>query len=312
MFQIFQELHEVRLSDAHNTIHIWPAHGAILNGWTCNGFGENLEVVDGYDSPEDFTRNGEAKGFRSMKLSPFVCRMAEGSYRFDNIPYKVEKFYLGSCAIHGLIYDAPFTVTHTETGEDFASVTMEYHYAAKDPGYPFSYLARVKYTLRPGNSLALETTIVNTGASDIPISDGWHPYFKLGDRADQWQLQMAASRMVEFDDKLLPTGKLLHDTRFLEPASLAGVELDNCFLLDRPGETVAGKLIHPQKSIAIELFPDAAYPYMQVYIPPHRSSIAIENLSSAPDAFNNGLGLIVLEPGAGKLFTAHYRVVENS
>ena len=40
-----------------------------------------------------------------------------------------------------------------------------------------------------------------------------------------------------------------------------------------------------------------SYPYLQVYTPPHRKSIAVENLSSPPDAFNNGMSLIIAKPG---------------
>ena len=35
---------------------------------------------------------------------------------------------------------------------------------------------------------------------------------------------------------------------------------------------------------------------MQFYTPDDRKKIAIENLSSAPDAFNNKMGLQILEP----------------
>jgi galactose mutarotase-like enzyme len=39
--------------------------------------------------------------------------------------------------------------------------------------------------------------------------------------------------------------------------------------------------------------PDKEYPILQIYIPPHRNSIAIENLSGAPDNFNNKMGLVI-------------------
>jgi len=307
MFQIEQELHEIRLKDEHNTVHIWPEHGAILNAWESSMGGQNLSLIEGYDHPADFVENGEAKGFRSMKLSPYVCRMENGSYTLDNKAYTVEKFYLGSSAIHGLLYNVPFMVTDREANEDHACVTLKHDYEATDPGYPFRYTLEVTYTLRPGNRINLENRIKNTGDKAIPVADGWHPYFTLGGLADDWQLQMNASQMVEFDDRLLPSGRLLPDSRFLQPASLSGVELDNCFLLDDPGNGVGGRLIHPGRQIAIELHPSEGYPYMQVYTPPHRGSIAIENLSSAPDSFNNGMGLYLLAPGEWRQFSTLYR-----
>ena len=54
--------------------------------------------------------------------------------------------------------------------------------------------------------------------------------------------------------------------------------------------------------------PDKNYPILQIYIPPHRTSIAIENLSGAPDNFNNGMGLLLLQPGEEKTFSTCYSV----
>ena len=43
---------------------------------------------------------------------------------------------------------------------------------------------------------------------------------------------------------------------------------------------------------------------------PDRKSIAIENLSSAPDAFNNKIGLVVLGPDDSQAFSTKLRVAE--
>jgi Galactose mutarotase and related enzymes len=56
--------------------------------------------------------------------------------------------------------------------------------------------------------------------------------------------------------------------------------------------------------------PNENYPYLQVYTPPHRQSIAIENLSAAPDVFNNRMGLIELEPGERIGFSCSYEFVQ--
>jgi len=47
-----------------------------------------------------------------------------------------------------------------------------------------------------------------------------------------------------------------------------------------------------------------------VYTPPHRKSIAIENLSAAPDVFNNKMGLQVLEPDEQATFATIYQISE--
>ncbi|MGL6269156.1 MAG: hypothetical protein ACRC2O_14590, partial [Chitinophagaceae bacterium] len=62
--------------------------------------------------------------------------------------------------------------------------------------------------------------------------------------------------------------------------------------------------------MAIEFHPDKSYPYLQLYTPPHRNSIAIENLSAAPDAFNNGMGLVTLEPDHTRTFSTRYKITK--
>ena len=67
----------------------------------------------------------------------------------------------------------------------------------------------------------------------------------------------------------------------------------------------------PATGWQLEIQPDASYPYLQIYIPPHRQSIAIENLSAPPDSFNNGIGLITLAAGESTVFSTQY-VVKKS
>jgi len=52
------------------------------------------------------------------------------------------------------------------------------------------------------------TTVTNDDFGPIPIADGWHPYWRLGGRADDWQLQFHSAAIVDFDDRLVPTGGL--------------------------------------------------------------------------------------------------------
>jgi aldose 1-epimerase len=63
-----------------------------------------------------------------------------------------------------------------------------------------------------------------------------------------------------------------------------------------------------QKKMQLEIYPDKSYPYLQIYTPPHRQSIAIENLSAAPDAFNNGMNLQILAAGEQAKFYTTYKI----
>jgi aldose 1-epimerase len=50
---------------------------------------------------------------------------------------------------------------------------------------------------------------------------------------------------------------------------------------------------------------------LQIFTPDSRQSIAIENLSGAPDCFNNGMGLVLLAPNSSKTFSVIYQVRIN-
>jgi aldose 1-epimerase len=67
-------------------------------------------------------------------------------------------------------------------------------------------------------------------------------------------------------------------------------------------------LRNPARKVQVEIHPSASYPYLQIFTPEHRKSIAIENLSAAPDAFNNGMGLKVLEPDEAADFSTTFKI----
>lgn len=300
----------VTLQSPTSKVSIWPKYGAILNNWQVQLHHKQWDVVDGYESFEDFEKNCESKGFRSCKLSPFVCRMKHSSYEFEGNRFTTNKFDLLGHGIHGLIYNDAFEFVNTSANDNEASVTLLHNYIGKDAGYPFHFTVEVVYTLTNNNTLTLETTVVNKSASAIPLSDGWHPYFSLGRKIDELQFYMAANTIVEFDEELLPTGNLKPFDKFQQPDLLGATFLDNCFVLNNLTDLNACRLLNNEDNIQLTISANENYPYLQVYTPPHRNSIAVENLSSVPDSFNNGIGLSILAGGEQKRFTCSYRVSE--
>lgn len=306
MFSVNSSQTAIVLEGQGNKLEIWPSCGAILNAWTVETNQGSLALIDGYESEADFADFAEQKGFRSCKLSPYVCRMAPRGFEFDGKQYDIGKYKLGATSIHGLLYNLPFAVVAQVENEHLAAVTLVCDYEGTDVGFPFAYTAEVTYTLEAGNRVTLHTKVTNRSDGTMPISDGWHPYFTFGVPLDELKISFAREALVEFDDALLPTGRLLPVVGFRSPESLQDVVFDNCFLLERPLTGAACRLSSPAHQLAIAIYPDTSYPYLQLYTPPHRQSIAIENLSSAPNAFNNGMGLQVLEPNASIDFSTTY------
>ena len=287
---------------------ILPSCGAILHAFSVQHDGRVLNVIDGYDNASDFKDNCTSKGFKSCKLSPFVCRLKRGWYSFGQSTYHIHKFYLGENALHGLLYDAVFIVTDQYADETKASVTMKHEYRAEDMGYPFNYDCLVTYELTEANSLSIITEIINKDEGIIPVSDGWHPYFTLGGKIDDLQLEFQSKAMIAFDEQLIPTGNALPYQEFGALKKIGETFFDNCFVLDQTECQPLCVLRDVGRHIQIEIHPGSAYPYLQIYTPDHRNSIAIENLSAAPDAFNNGMGLITLAPGTSTSFKTKYKI----
>ncbi|MEO6000999.1 MAG: aldose 1-epimerase [Chitinophagaceae bacterium] len=299
---------EIILEDriACTQVVIHPENGALLHAFSIQTDNGPFNVIDNYPDPESL-QNELTDSFKSCKLSPFACRIPAGRYTFNNRLYEFQKKLKDGSSIHGLLYDKPFTMADEFYDDKQAGVQLNYNYNKNDEGYPFEYRCEIRYTLMENNLMQVQTTIVNLSAETIPLADGWHPYFTLGGTIDEWTLQFNSCSMLEFNENLIPTGKLLPYAKFIEEQSLRGVDLDNSFLLNEGGNDRACILYNPSNKLSVSFFPDASYPYLQIYTPPDRQSIAIENLSGAPDCFNNKMGLIQLPPRQSKTFTVHYK-----
>lgn len=295
----------ISLKDAQTgTVATFFSFGALLNSFKVHTLDGPLNVVDGFADPDDAIQHITA-AFKSAKMSPFVCRLKNGCYQWNDEQLTVNSFFLGDHALHGLLYHAVYSIKDKGADASSAWVKLEHHYEGTDKGYPFAYTLLIKWELSARNCLTVTTTATNHSANTIPFSDGWHPYFIASESVDDCTIKFNSDRKLVFDADLLPTGAEEKDDRFLNGRSLQGITLDNSFVLpnDEPGYC---ELKSKQVRIIVE--PLLHYPYLQVYTPEHRKSIAIENLSSAPDAFNNGMELVQLHPGEPKQFKTRYRV----
>lgn len=280
--------------------------GGLLNSFSFLRNDDYINIIDGFTSPQD-AETCITIGFKSSKLSPFVCRLSKGKYVFDGAEYLTNKFFLGDEAIHGLIYDAAFTIKHTHADDTQASVVLVFDYNNKVGGFPFEYNIEITYALKGNNTLSLETIVTNNGNKAMPLNDGWHPYFKIGNTVNDLLFKMNASKMIEFNDKLIPTGKIVDYNNFSDAKKIGETFLDNCFVL-HSNNLPCCTLTNQQLGVQLIINADESYPYLQVYTPPHRKSIAIENLSSPPDSFNNKIDLIILNPDESKKFKTTYTI----
>lgn len=296
------DFQEIRLSDIStgNCITI-TTKGGILNEWIVEG---KTSIING----NDFTNgwgNFEMNGFKSGKMSPFSCRLANGQYQHLDKTYTIEKFYLGDHALHGIQYDAVYTIESTHQDNEQASLVLVNHYKATDKGFPFPYSIHLEWTLKANNTVIVKTAITNHHNQPIPMMDGWHPYFQFDSLVNDLTIQFKNKGKIIYDNQLLPTGEIVIDNQFDQGEVLGKQHLDNCWLIDETAPSCTIQKEHHQLIVT----PLANYPYLQLYTPDDRKSIAIENLSAVPNCFNNKMGLHYVKPQETWVLKTSYQYI---
>lgn len=295
----------VRLIDTSTkTVIEIATKGALLNSWQVMGHSKSLEIVEGNDFSKGWG-DFETGGFKGGKMSPFSCRIENGQYTFEDKTYTIEKFYHEKHALHGILYDALFSIELKETDDQGAYLHLKYHYEGTDKGFPFAYAVLIKWHLQKNNLVTAETIITNLSDSTIPMMDGWHPYFKLDACINDTFIKLKANGKIEYDEMLLPTGEILDENEFAISKKMGALHLDNCYIVDASSNTCV--LENDKYQLIVQ--PLMNYPYLQLYTPADRKSIAIENLSGIPNCFNNKIGLQLMKPHQNLVLKTSYQFI---
>jgi aldose 1-epimerase len=166
--------------------------------------------------------------------------------------------------------------------------------------FPFPHRLALTATIRP-TDLTIATTLTADGGSRVPVSFGFHPYFRLPDlpRAE-WRVEMPAMRRVMLDTRNIPTG---HEEPFAVFDTRLGARgFDDGFIAFEAQPTFA--LSGGGRRITVEFL--EGYPCAQVYAPRDKDYIAFEPMTAPTNALVTGHGLRVVEPGA--TFQATFRI----
>ncbi len=272
-----------------NSFSIVPERGANLMDLTIGG----AAILDGYGTPEELE---VAKFGKSAVLFPFPNRLNHGKYEWLGQSYQ---FPINNAAtdnaIHGFVRNEAFEVDYIFLAKDHASILCSLNYEGELDYYPFPFTLELEFMLHDSGAFTLEVACRNRHTAAIPVGFGWHPYFRLTDKVDDHLLQLPGCEKVLIQDRMIPTGEQTVFPDFQRKSRVGDAELDNCFQVAKADGSYkllldgAGKRLKVQASAK-------QFPYFQVFTPPHRSSIALEPMSCNVDAFNNGQGLVTLEP----------------
>jgi aldose 1-epimerase len=219
-------------------------------------------------------------------LIPYAGRVRDGHYNFEGRSFRLPVNPDGH-AIHGFAKDVPWKLVREKTG----SVTLGSR--LRGAGYPGLLDARIRYSVQP-ESFSTECSVTNVGQRSCPFVAGFHPYFL----ARSWKIvTIGRTYRYTLADRYFPTGER-------RPFSFAEVgpdtSLDDCF---RVAGTI--RLEAEEHTLVITR---RRMPYLIVYNGKHAEgiSVAIEPYTGLEDAYNNGIGLVVLKPGES--FSCGYRV----
>lgn len=261
-----------------------PGRGACLTEIFLRG----QSVLDGYRSDAELASLDWGK---SAILAPFPNRLKDGRYRFEGVEYQfpLNEPSRGN-ALHGFVMDKPFEVV--ERTPDL--IALQYRYGGEFPWYPFPFALRVSYRLESPASFVVSFEMENTGDGAMPAGLGWHPYFRLGQSADEIILQLPAADRILVDERMIPTGEKVGFSAFGTPGLIGDTGFDTGFRLPASDGPAMVQLRHG--SFVLEYWQDPVFSYLQVFIPPARRSIALEPMTCNIDAFRNGEGLVRLEP----------------
>jgi aldose 1-epimerase len=115
-------------------------------------------------------------------------------------------------------------------------------------------------------------------------------------------LEVPARTRVPVDDRLLPTGSATPvdgtELDFRRARRLGSLRVDACFgeLGRSPAGVARVRLGTNSGPGQLTIWMDERFRFVQVFTAD--AAIAVEPMTCAPDAFNTGDGLVVLEPGA--------------
>ena len=121
----------------------------------------------------------------------------------------------------------------------------------------------------------------------MPIGWGWHPYFKLEDQlVDDLNLKLSKVNQINCDARMIPLGTEQLYTDFSTSKTIHSTQLDTCFRSIEEQNKVLVSLESQDHQLSI--WQNAKhYPFVQIYTPDDRKSIAIEPMTCGVNAFNN-------------------------
>lgn len=284
------------------------AAGALRAVITEEGAGLRSFTVGGTEFLNTFPAGGWASDpSYGQLLLPWPNRVAGGRYTDpagaqQQLP--VTEVAAGN-AIHGLTRWMNWV--SRQDARDRVTLSLVLH---ASPGYPWVLQLTQEYRLT-ATGLRVTTAARNLSKAAAPVGAGSHPYLTVGTPTiDAATLTIPARSYFKADDHNIPQPPAVPvdgtPFDFRSAKQIGSTQMDTGFAdLIRGSDGLARVVLAaPGGRPAVTVWLDQAHQYLQIYtgdtLPDpnaRRRGVAIEPYTCASNAFNNKLGLKVLQPG---------------
>ncbi|XP_060194462.1 uncharacterized protein LOC132623688 [Lycium barbarum] len=218
------------------------------------------DVVLGYDNINEYMN--ETRYFGAL-LGRVVNRIGGAQFTLNGTVYKLVPNE-GNNAIHGGPKGFSFVVFKvSEYVQDGPCpyITLTYHSADREEGFPGDVLVSVTYALKDPYKLSVEFKAKSVNKAS-PINLSHHPYWNLGGHSSgdvlSQVVQIFASHITPVDEQLIPTGEItpIKNTPydFLKPRKVKSridkvqIGYDRNYVLDSNEKMKHVAIVHDEKS----------------------------------------------------------------
>jgi aldose 1-epimerase len=284
----------VHLVDASNGVEVSILPSIGNRAYEMKVHGKNIL----YFPISDLSQAQKTPGLNGIPfLAPWANRLGEPAFWANGKKYPFNLTLgnvRGPIPIHGLLSGSGFWhVTDVAADAKSAHVTSKlefWKYPDLMAQWPFAHEYEMTYRLA-GGVLEVRVTVTNLSEESMPISLGFHPYYRIPDVSrDEWTLHLAARKMIVADNRLVATGEFKPND-LPDPLPLKTNNLDTGFTdLERDADGRAHFWIESgQKKIEIMLGPK--FPVALIWDPPApagqtRDFICIEPMAGITNAVN--------------------------
>ncbi len=247
-------------------------------------------VLDGLEILKPSEDGVQTHGGMAIML-PYAGRVRNAMYVWEGKQYLLPK-NSGEHSIHGLTRELDWAAE--KAGENKGIFTIK----LSTSNYPTELFLKLDFEIN-SSSFSIHIEAENKGSVNGPFMAGMHPYFRF---KDSWAIESKQNLLrLNFESGFFPDGTITA----IKPKALSskgGMPFDNTYVTNSTPVLFAG-----DRRIVLE---NNNMPYLVLYNGQFacKESIAAEPMSAAPDAFNNGIGLVSIPPGEKFRCSATFRL----